>query len=70
MQDTRRSDLKQLEGGVSKEAEETMKADHAGNNPESGSDSATALQLFLDRIPINNAIPGIKNSPGNSYLTQ
>ncbi|TYI95129.1 hypothetical protein E1A91_D02G256200v1 [Gossypium mustelinum] len=63
MQDTRRTDLKLLEGGVLKEAEETIKADHVGNNPETDSDSATALQLFLDRIPINNSIPGIKNSP-------
>ncbi|TYH85494.1 hypothetical protein ES332_D02G270500v1 [Gossypium tomentosum] len=62
MQDTR-TDLKLLEGGVLKEAEETIKADHVGNNPETDSDSATALQLFLDRIPINNSIPGIKNSP-------
>ncbi|XP_040958616.1 SNF1-related protein kinase regulatory subunit gamma-1 isoform X1 [Gossypium hirsutum] len=63
MQDTRRTDMKLLEGGVLKEAEETIKADHVGNNPETDSDSATALQLFLDRIPINNSIPGIKNSP-------
>ncbi|MBA0855172.1 hypothetical protein Goshw_010102 [Gossypium schwendimanii] len=63
MQDTGRTDLKLLEGGVLKEAEETIKADHVGNNPETDSDSATALQLFLDRIPINNSIPGIKNSP-------
>ncbi|MFQ6630262.1 hypothetical protein Gotur_007337 [Gossypium turneri] len=63
MQDTRRTDLKLLGGGVFKEAEETIKADHVGNNPETDSDSATALQLFLDRIPINNSIPGIKNSP-------
>ncbi|MBA0614215.1 hypothetical protein Godav_014536 [Gossypium davidsonii] len=63
MQDTRRTDLKLLGGGVLKEAEETIKADHVGNNPETDSDSATALQLFLDRIPINNSIPGIKNSP-------
>ncbi|KAG4209395.1 hypothetical protein ERO13_A03G195700v2 [Gossypium hirsutum] len=55
--------MKLLEGGVLKEAEETIKADHVGNNPETDSDSATALQLFLDRIPINNSIPGIKNSP-------
>ncbi|KAH1099045.1 hypothetical protein J1N35_015966 [Gossypium stocksii] len=63
MQDTRRTDLNLLEGGVLKEAEGTIKADHVGSNPETDSDSATALQLFLDRIPINNSIPGIKNSP-------
>ncbi|OMO75634.1 Cystathionine beta-synthase, core [Corchorus olitorius] len=40
---------------------ETPRADHRENNPEK--DSASALQVFLDRIPISS-IPGIKNSPG------
>ncbi|XWS67887.1 hypothetical protein CRYUN_Cryun04dG0043400 [Craigia yunnanensis] len=61
MQEKRRADLRQLEG-VMKEPEETAMADHVVNNP--GIDSASALQLFLDRIPINSSIPGIKNSPG------
>ena len=66
MQGTRRADLRQLEG-VMKETEETAPADHVENNP--GKDSASALQLFLDRIPINSSIPGIKNGPGNSFVT-
>ncbi|KAK8529936.1 hypothetical protein V6N12_060706 [Hibiscus sabdariffa] len=60
MQDPRRADLRQLED-VLKEAEETTRADYVGNSPEH--DHATALQLFLDRIPINNSIPGIRNVP-------
>ncbi|KAK8476503.1 hypothetical protein V6N13_017962 [Hibiscus sabdariffa] len=60
MQDLRRADLRQLED-VLKEAEETTRADYVGNSPEH--DHATALQLFLDRIPINNSIPGIRNAP-------
>ncbi|OMO74326.1 Cystathionine beta-synthase, core [Corchorus capsularis] len=58
MQETTRADLRQLEE-VMKET--TPTADHGEKNPEK--DSATALQVFLDRIPISS-IPGIKNSPG------
>ncbi|XVE93654.1 hypothetical protein REPUB_Repub01dG0212600 [Reevesia pubescens] len=60
LQETRRKDLRQLEG-VMKETEETATADHFENNPEK--DSASVLQPFLDRIPINSSIPGIKNAP-------
>ncbi|XP_059654881.1 SNF1-related protein kinase regulatory subunit gamma-1-like [Cornus florida] len=37
------------------------------SNPHADADSATALQLFLDRIPINS-IPGINNSSTVSEL--
>ncbi|XVE49028.1 hypothetical protein DITRI_Ditri01bG0048900 [Diplodiscus trichospermus] len=58
MQETK-ADLGQL-GGVMKEAEDTATADLVENYP--GKDSASALQLFLDRIPISSSIPGIKNA--------
>ena len=66
MQKTRRAVLRQLEG-VMKETEETAMADHVEDKP--GNDYASALQLFLDGIPINSSIPGIKNAPGNSFVT-
>ncbi|XP_021285841.1 SNF1-related protein kinase regulatory subunit gamma-1-like [Herrania umbratica] len=62
MQETGKADLRQLEGvmrGDVVERKEMATAVHVRNNP--GKDSATALQLFLDRIPISS-IPGIKNS--------
>ncbi|EOX97978.1 SNF1-related protein kinase regulatory subunit gamma 1, putative [Theobroma cacao] len=56
MQETRRADLRQLEG-VMREAEGGVvekkgiaTADHVQNNP--GKDSATALQLFLDLVEV------------------
>ncbi|XP_022748859.1 SNF1-related protein kinase regulatory subunit gamma-1-like [Durio zibethinus] len=65
MQEMKRADLRQV--GVMKNTEQATTADHVENNPEK--DSASALQLFLDRIPINSSIPGIKNAPGNSFAT-
>ena len=58
--------MRQLEG-VMKETEETAMADHVEDKP--GNDYASALQLFLDGIPINSSIPGIKNALGNSFVT-
>ena len=63
MQETSKADLRQLEGVM----KETFPAADGHNNPEK--DSASALQIFLDRIPISS-IPGIKNTPGSSFMTQ
>ncbi|KAL5858217.1 hypothetical protein ACOSQ3_005675 [Xanthoceras sorbifolium] len=74
MKETKKMDLKQLEdvmkdpggggggggGGGVVEKKETLNSDHIQNKPPL--DSATALQAFLDHIPISS-IPGIKNSP-------
>ncbi|KAJ0076918.1 hypothetical protein Patl1_36449 [Pistacia atlantica] len=66
MQESRKMDLKQLQN-VMKEPKvgvvvknETPISDDIQYKPEL--DSGSALQLFLDRIPITS-IPGIKNSP-------
>ncbi|KAK0582128.1 hypothetical protein LWI29_021846 [Acer saccharum] len=63
MQQTSKMDLKQLEN-VMKDPEKTQISSHHIQNkpPPPPLDSASALQAFLDHIPISS-IPGIKNSP-------
>lgn len=66
MQETKKKDLRQVEdvikeprGGILEKKE--IPISDKKKRPEL--DSGTALQLFLDHIPIRS-IPGIKNSPG------
>ncbi|GLT42808.1 hypothetical protein SLA2020_167900 [Shorea laevis] len=58
MQETKRMDLRQLDDLVNKPQGGIGTAEKE-NNP---ADAATALQLFLHKIPIRS-IPGIQNSP-------
>lgn len=51
------------EGGLEDKAKNLNSSLDNGDSQHVQIDSGTALQQFLDRIPISS-IPGIKNSPG------
>ena len=55
------------EGGLEDKAKNLTSSLDNGDRQHVQIDSGTALQQFLDRIPINS-IPGIKNSPG-TFIT-
>lgn len=73
MQDSRKLDLSQLEdvindmdsadNGIVETKENILSNSMTDDHKQPELDSGTALQVFLDRIPISH-IPGIKNSPG------
>lgn len=64
MQEIKKVDLRQVED-IIKEPEQggVLKKKDIRTEEKPGLDPASALQLFLDRIPITS-IPGIENSRG------
>lgn len=59
--------IKESEGGIEEKKENLISNMKKEGNPRHLFDSASALQLFLDRIPISS-IPGLQNSASGFHF--